>query len=62
MRIYRFRDEIAINPPEGPTFYIGHENAKELAFALSRCADEIEQEIPFPESTAGTTEIILTED
>ncbi len=55
MRIYRFRDEIAINPPEGPTFYIGHENAKELAFALSRCADEIEQEIPFPESTAGPT-------
>jgi hypothetical protein len=42
--IHRFHNLIAINPPDGATFYLEPSAAKRLANALKATADSIETE------------------
>ena len=41
MNVYRFRDDVAINPPDGPTFYLSKAQARFMATALRRVATDI---------------------
>ncbi len=43
MSVYRFRDSVAVNPPEGPTFYLSHGEARKLATALGKHARSIKK-------------------
>ena len=42
MEVYRLRGKLAINPPEGPTFYISYDAAVALAKALDRGIQDLE--------------------
>ena len=61
MRVYRFRDKVAINPPDGPTFYILASEAYKLAEALETCAEDIAR-LNFADSEVGTIGIETTEE
>ena len=56
MRIYRFRDKVAVSPTDGPTFYIDADTAAQTAEAIAKVAEEI-GECKFIDSTVGTVEI-----
>jgi hypothetical protein len=57
MRIYRFQDMVAVNPPNGPTFYLYPNQVQALRLILDMAATEITMGIPFTESTIGVREI-----
>lgn len=61
MRIYRFRDKVAVNPSEGPTFYLDADDANAIADALAKVAKDI-GECGFTDSEVGTIEIEAPED
>ncbi len=56
IRVYRFHDKVAVNPPDGPTFYLSRDAAQDVAAALMRGAYSVQQE-RFTQSTLGTAEI-----
>ena len=56
IRVYRFGDKVAINPPDGPTFYVSRDAAKEMARVMDCLGWDI-QDRGFTKSTWGTTEI-----
>lgn len=61
MRVYRFRDSVAVTPDDGPTFYIDPENASILAEAMRLVATDI-QSVRFTDSDVGTIEIETSEE
>lgn len=46
MKVYRFHDTLAINPPDGdgPTFYLDIKNARWLAKHVAKVCRSIERE------------------
>ena len=55
MQVYRFRNQVAINPPDGATFYLSARAANAMAAALQTVADDIPR-AKFHESTlSGVT-------
>jgi len=59
MHVYRFGDLVAINPPEGATFYLSAREARELSKALMLGVVSINVE-KFTESNVGTIRIDAT--
>lgn len=64
MRVYRFGDKVAFNPPiptddggyDGGTMYLSQMQAFELCLALMRAGEDINR-VPFSKSSCGTVEI-----
>lgn len=56
IRVYRFHDKVAVNPPDGPTFYLSRDAAQDFAIALQQAAYSVQSE-RFTRSTLGTMEI-----
>lgn len=54
--IYRFRDKVAINPPEGPTFYLSKEAARAMGQQMLLIAADIDSKT-FSESKVKTVDI-----
>ena len=52
---YRFHSKIAVNPPNGPTFYMDVEEARILMRALKDLTDDA-LSTPFTESKTTTRE------
>lgn len=59
MRIYRFGDFVAINPPDGSTFYLKASEALALENAVSEVLSSISTE-RFSKSKVGTFDIPTT--
>ncbi len=54
MQVHRFVDAVAVSL-SGPTFYMTAADAKIIGRAILDTAEEIAAEIPYAESTVGTT-------
>ena len=59
MQVYRFHERVAINPPDGPTFYLLPEQATRLGAALMAHSQDC-HENKFTQSTLAPV-VIETE-
>jgi hypothetical protein len=58
MHVYRFHDLVAVNPPEGPTFYVLPVEAAKLGAALLEANSDC-LTYKFTDSAIGTVAIAI---
>ncbi len=57
MQIYRYNEYVAINPPEGPTFYLTEREAGMLWRAVRETTMDIACGVPFSQSKVSTVTV-----
>ena len=62
MEVYRFNQRVAINPPEGPTFYLTAEDADRFWRAIQSATADIVGGTSFSRSILPPVEIRTTGD
>lgn len=55
--VHRFRDKVAVYAGDGPTTYLTPTQARELAFALLGCSEDIFKFERFSQSQFNTVDI-----